>query len=105
MQMDDLIARAVRQHATDIHLQPGQAVRLRLNSELIAQTDCFVSPEKLQAWLTHFPLYKELKKGDHSFSLDWLDRIRCRVTLAETHAGPYVNIRILYPLDPAAAGR
>ena len=25
MQMDDLIARAVRQQATDIHLQPGQS--------------------------------------------------------------------------------
>ena len=62
MQMDDLIARAVRQQATDIHLQPGQTVRLRLNSELIAQTDCFVSPEEVQAWLTHFPLYNEIKK-------------------------------------------
>ena len=99
MQMDDLIARAVRQQATDIHLQPGQTLRLRLNSELIAQTDCFVSPEEVQAWLTHFPLYNEIKKGNCSFSLEWLDRIRCRVTLAETYAGPYVNIRILYPLD------
>ena len=104
MQMDDLIARAVRQQATDIHLQPGQTVRLRLNSELIAQNDCFVSPEEVQAWLTHFPLYNEIKKGNCSFSLlDRSDTLSCY--LGRNVCRTLCQYTDPLSFGPAAAGR
>ena len=51
MTINDVIAMAIIKKATDIHLQEGHPVMLRIGMELTSLQNWFVTKEELRCWL------------------------------------------------------
>lgn len=100
MTINDVIAMAIIKKATDIHLQEGHPVMLRIGMELTSLQNWFVTKEELRCWLLAQGWNN--RTGD-SLSAEWDEKVRLRIQLCQAYGGFYADIRILYPLSSLPA--
>ncbi|WP_288823019.1 type IV pilus twitching motility protein PilT [uncultured Megasphaera sp.] len=89
MDIEELIATAIVEGASDIHLQSGQVPYMRVRLSLQKMTDTPIQEKWLQQWMANH-------RDGWSFS--W-QQVRCRCQVCMTENGMYGVIRLLYPLE------
>lgn len=98
MNLEPIIAAAVSQEASDVHLSPGKPVFFRVNGRMIPQGNTPVTKEQTAAWVGTLSdkIQTELKEERQSdFSLTSQAGIRMRVNVFYQRLGIAVAFRII----------
>ncbi len=83
--IEQILELAITKDASDIHLTVGRPITLRLNGELISQTDVNLKPEDMEAYAHEITTEEQRKVveevGGLDFGFGFKDKARFRVSL------------------------